>query len=263
MAADGPAIKRAVPHAKLDVYHGFTPVYDAMAELYPGLNEIRRDLLRLLDETEKREGGVRFHGMVGHKRLAEGFAAAGVWMYPTETPETSCITAMKALAMGCLPVTSGYAVLGETLGGARFRSGACPETHRQQPVASVGVSTPRHLGDEEWRQSRADGQTARVRAVGAPAVFVEGGRARLDGSVPPRRPGEIRAAATRTRGSDVNRPSILFFTYYRVTPVGKDDVEASSLLMRVDLRLGVDEFDVHLVNLWSAAGAGGGVRVRP
>jgi len=132
-----PAIKRAVPHARLDVYHGFTPVYDAMAQLYPGLNEIRRDVLRLLDDIEKREGGVCFHGMVGHHRLAEGFAGAGVWVYPTETPETSCITAMKALAMGCLPVTSGYAVLGETLGGRDFG-----------PVHAV-----KPIGTSRWRLS--------------------------------------------------------------------------------------------------------------
>jgi len=115
-----PSIRRAVPTAKLDIYHGFTPVYDGMAQVYPGLNQIRNDVLRLIDEAEQRGDGVRFHGMVGHKRLAEGFSAAGVWVYPTDTAETSCITAMKALAMGCLPVTSGYAALAETLGGRDF-----------------------------------------------------------------------------------------------------------------------------------------------
>jgi glycosyltransferase involved in cell wall biosynthesis len=107
-----PKIRRAVPTAKLDVYHGFTPVYDAMTAWYPGLGAMRQAVLDRLDQE-----GVAVHGFVGHDRLAEGFARAGVWVYPTETPETSCLTAMKALAMGCLPVTSGYAVLGETLGG--------------------------------------------------------------------------------------------------------------------------------------------------
>jgi len=107
-----PAIRRAVPSAKLDVYHGFTPVYDAMAVLYPGLVQIRDEVTRRLDQE-----GVTVHGFVGHDRLACGFARAGVWLYPTETRETSCITAMKALAMGCLPVTSGYAALSETLAG--------------------------------------------------------------------------------------------------------------------------------------------------
>ena len=107
-----PEIRRRVPGALLDVYHGFTAVYDDMAEQYPGLKYIKALCYQLLDQE-----GVTFHGMVGQDRLAEGFARAGVWLYPTECQETSCITAMKALAMGCLPVTSGYAVLGETLGG--------------------------------------------------------------------------------------------------------------------------------------------------
>jgi glycosyltransferase involved in cell wall biosynthesis len=110
-----PRIRRAVPTAKLDVYHGFDPVYDAMAEYYPSLREIEADVRRRLDQP-----GVTYFGMVGQDVLAEGFARAGIWTYPTETPETSCITAMKALAMGCLPVTSGYAVLGETLAGRDF-----------------------------------------------------------------------------------------------------------------------------------------------
>jgi glycosyltransferase involved in cell wall biosynthesis len=107
-----PEIRRRVPDAVLDVFYGFTPAYDDMAESFPGLKFIKAACLQLLDQP-----AVRFHGMVGHQELAEAFAASGVWLYPTDCRETSCITAMKALAMGCLPVTSGLAVLGETLGG--------------------------------------------------------------------------------------------------------------------------------------------------
>jgi glycosyltransferase involved in cell wall biosynthesis len=107
-----PAIRRRVPDAALDVYHGFTAIYDDMARAFPGLGYIKALVYQLIDQE-----GVTFHGMVGQDKLAEGFARAGVWAYPTECRETSCITAMKALAMGCLPVTTGYGALGETLGG--------------------------------------------------------------------------------------------------------------------------------------------------
>jgi glycosyltransferase involved in cell wall biosynthesis len=119
-----PYIRRSVPTARLDVYHGFTEVYDAMAGWYPGLLALKAAVLERLDQK-----GVTFHGMVGQDRLADGFARAGVWVYPTETPETSCITAMKALAMGCLPVTSGFAALGETLGGRDLGPG-----HPTKPI---------------------------------------------------------------------------------------------------------------------------------
>jgi glycosyltransferase involved in cell wall biosynthesis len=108
-----PKIRRRVPTAHLDVYHGFDSIYEYMARFYPGLHGIKRAVIRRINESE----GVTFHGMVGQDRLAEGFARAGVWLYPTETAETSCITAMKALAMGCLPITSGFGALTETLGG--------------------------------------------------------------------------------------------------------------------------------------------------
>jgi glycosyltransferase involved in cell wall biosynthesis len=110
-----PRIRRAVPAAKLDVYNGFTPVYEAMAALYPGLQLVKTRILPKLEQP-----GVTFHGMVGQDKLAEGFARAGVWVYPTTTRETSCITAMKALAMGCIPITSGIAGVGETLDGRDF-----------------------------------------------------------------------------------------------------------------------------------------------
>lgn len=110
-----PEVRRRVPDAALDVYNGFTAIYDDMARFYPGLTYIKARVYELLEQTAPH--GVTFHGMVGQDRLAESFARAGVWAYPTECRETSCITAMKALAMGCLPVTSGYGVLGETLGG--------------------------------------------------------------------------------------------------------------------------------------------------
>jgi glycosyltransferase involved in cell wall biosynthesis len=125
-----PRIRRCVPTAHLDIYHGFDPIYEYMARFFPGLRAIKRAVLRRIDESE----GVTFHGMVGQDHLAEGFARAGVWLYPTETPETSCITAMKALAMGCLPVTSGFGALTETLGGRDLGP-----THPSKPISKSKI----------------------------------------------------------------------------------------------------------------------------
>jgi glycosyltransferase involved in cell wall biosynthesis len=121
-----PLIRHNVPDAKLDIYNGFTPVYEEMARYYDGLSEMKETILERIARSE----GVTFHGMVGQDLLAEGFARSGVWLYPTETPETSCITAMKALAMGCLPVTSGYGALTETLGGRDLGP-----IHEEKPIS--------------------------------------------------------------------------------------------------------------------------------
>jgi glycosyltransferase involved in cell wall biosynthesis len=109
-----PAVRARIPEARLDVFHGFTTAYADATRLWPGLEHIKEQVLRLLDRLAPQ--GVTFHGMVGQDQLAEGFARAGVWAYPTHCCETSCITAMKALAMGCLPVTTGHCALRETLG---------------------------------------------------------------------------------------------------------------------------------------------------
>ena len=151
-----PAIRRRVPGAWLDVYNGFTPIYDDMAKDFPGLNYIRVRVLQLLDQP-----GVTFHGMVGQDVLAKGFARAGVWAYPTDCAETSCITAMKALAMGCLPVTTGYAALSETLGG-RDLGPVHPERPfskscwRQRRFAHCLVRAIENGSLPEWRAKRLE-----------------------------------------------------------------------------------------------------------
>jgi len=52
--------------------------------------------------------GVIYHGSVDHQQLSEAFSGAGFLLYPTRYPETSCITVMRAMALGVLPITSRY-----------------------------------------------------------------------------------------------------------------------------------------------------------
>jgi glycosyltransferase involved in cell wall biosynthesis/tetratricopeptide (TPR) repeat protein len=115
-----PKILREIPDAELDVFYGFTKYWD---EHMSGAAERRRwreGVERLLRDTR----GVRYHGMVPQHQLAQAFSQAHFWLYPTSFPEVSCITAMKAQAMGAIPATSGYAALAETqLGGVTLGQG--------------------------------------------------------------------------------------------------------------------------------------------
>ncbi|GMH48034.1 hypothetical protein TL16_g00200 [Triparma laevis f. inornata] len=52
--------------------------------------------------------GVEYHGMVDHETLTKGYAEAGFVLYPTSYPETGCVTLMKAMSAGALPITSRY-----------------------------------------------------------------------------------------------------------------------------------------------------------
>lgn len=107
-------IREELPTATLDIYYGFTPHYKrAMAG-----SEYLRDLKNNVDGMVKslKDDGVTWHGMVSHDELHESMATTEFWLYPTAFYETSCITAMKCQALGCIPVTS------------RFPGSALPET---------------------------------------------------------------------------------------------------------------------------------------
>lgn len=99
-----PQIKAELPDANLDIYYGFTQVYLDMMKSLPHLRDLKTKIEGLLEKSES----VIWHGMVGQKKLAESMANTEFWLYPTSWPETSCITAMKCQAMGCIPITSRY-----------------------------------------------------------------------------------------------------------------------------------------------------------
>ena len=56
--------------------------------------------------------------MVSETELAQAYAAAGWYAYPSDKPETSGIALMKAQACGAVPITSGQlaSALPETVG---------------------------------------------------------------------------------------------------------------------------------------------------
>ena len=89
----------------LEVYYGFTKKFkewagQQMGAGFPGWMARMRSLLAA--------DGVRYVGLVDHTVLARAYARAGFSLYPTSYPETGCVSMMKAMAMGCVPVTSRF-----------------------------------------------------------------------------------------------------------------------------------------------------------
>ncbi len=110
-----PAIRERVPDAVvhgaygLDTWLTFAKQRGDAAELA----EIDR-YQRTIDEAQ-RAGFLVWHGKVTQKKIAELFLSAKIWAYPTDFPETSCISAMEAMAAGAVPVCTRRAALGETV----------------------------------------------------------------------------------------------------------------------------------------------------
>jgi glycosyltransferase involved in cell wall biosynthesis len=91
------------------VFYGFL-VFDAIHKNNPGRQKFKNQVMSLM-----RQDGITYHGRVGHNALHYEMAKSGIWAYPTDFTEISCITAMKAQALGAVPVCTTLAALDETV----------------------------------------------------------------------------------------------------------------------------------------------------
>lgn len=98
-----------VPEAELHVYYGFE-IFDIMHRDNPERMRWKEQVLGLMNQP-----GIIYHGRVGHEELNKAYNSSGVWAYSTDFTEISCISAMKAQALGAIPVTMTLAALDETV----------------------------------------------------------------------------------------------------------------------------------------------------
>jgi len=103
-----PYVRENVPDATLDVAYGWN-LFDVSPR--GGTEEgqqWKEKMVKLLDQD-----GVKEHGRLNSEEVAKLYNKADVWAYPTDFPEIDCITATKAMAAGCVPITTDYAVMKE------------------------------------------------------------------------------------------------------------------------------------------------------
>ena len=98
--------------------------------------------------------GIVYHGRVGHDALHYQLSKSGIWAYPTDFQEISCISAMKAQACGSIPVVTNYAALQETVrNGLRVDVDiTSPEGQEEYVKVLVGL-----LKDENKQKEIRDG----------------------------------------------------------------------------------------------------------
>ena len=106
--------------AKLKIYYGFSDSFVRHGRMTRGAEVFDRWLIHMKGMLGALEGkGVEYVGMVDHETLTVGYADAGFVLYPTTYPETGCVTLMKAMASGAVPITSKFkqSTLPELTGG--------------------------------------------------------------------------------------------------------------------------------------------------
>ncbi|KAA0150319.1 hypothetical protein FNF29_05331 [Cafeteria roenbergensis] len=111
-----PRIRAAIPHARLEVFYGFTRGFHAYIQALMGEEAAGQWIAQtkqMLDQP-----GITLRGMVSSADLATAYRRASFFAYPTAFRETGCIALVKAMALGALPITSRFpeSVLPELVG---------------------------------------------------------------------------------------------------------------------------------------------------
>jgi glycosyltransferase involved in cell wall biosynthesis len=100
-------IKTALPQAILRIYYGFTPsVIDRLQAQWGqvAFQQWYEHMIKMINTLP----GIEYYGAVDHSTLVIAYAQAGFLLYPSDFPETACITLMRAMAAGIIPITSQY-----------------------------------------------------------------------------------------------------------------------------------------------------------
>jgi len=104
-----PEIKKQVPDVTLRIFYGWN-LFDFVHANNPERQAWKKKINEMMNQD-----GITHVGRVGHKELEKAIKESGIWAYPTDFGEISCISAMKAQCWGAIPVVSDYAALKETV----------------------------------------------------------------------------------------------------------------------------------------------------
>ena len=104
-----PDILKEVPDAELSIFYGWN-LFDLGYSDNPERMAWKEKMTGLMGQP-----GIRHLGRISHAEVALQNKEAGIWAYPTHFGEISCITAMRAQALGAVPVVIDYGAVSETV----------------------------------------------------------------------------------------------------------------------------------------------------
>lgn len=134
---------KEVPDADLHIFYGFN-VFDALSKGNPANQQWKQEIIKMMKQP-----GISYHGRVGHEALHYELSRTGIWAYPTDFEEISCISAMKAQACGAIPVVTNFAALEETVKNG-VKVDVDIQTEEGQEEYTKALITA--LKNEEWQK---------------------------------------------------------------------------------------------------------------
>lgn len=102
-------IKEQVPEAKMVWcygWHNWENVHENNPKMMAWRDQINADMAA---------AGIENRGRLTQKEVAKLYLEANIMLYPTEFAEIDCITVKKAQAAGCIPVTTDFGALDESV----------------------------------------------------------------------------------------------------------------------------------------------------
>lgn len=98
-------IKKSIPTAELHIYYGFTSIIITNLKKSMGINQFN-SWYSYIQIMLQQDNSIIYHGHVDHHTLNIAYRHAGFLLYPTTYQETGCITVLRAMSGGCIPITS-------------------------------------------------------------------------------------------------------------------------------------------------------------
>lgn len=106
-----------------DAYRGLNHLIDMMPDIkqkYPETTLVIYTRLEHIEDNTmqkiKSMDYVSLNSRVSQDKIKDEYLKSDVWLYPTDFSETYCITALEAMAAGCLVASVKYAGLADTVG---------------------------------------------------------------------------------------------------------------------------------------------------
>lgn len=122
-----PDVLKADPKATLDIAYGWM-LWDKSPDAQSKKGQQWKTKIQKLME----QPGITHHGRVSNEEVARLYLRADIWAYPTDFPEIDCMTATKAMAAGCVPITTSYAAMAERNQGIMIEGSADNPQVRQK-----------------------------------------------------------------------------------------------------------------------------------
>lgn len=102
-------VKEEVPEARLKWAYGWE-IFDNSFSTNKDMMAWKRDTVRAMEEA-----GIENMGRLSQKECAKLYLEGNILAYPTEFAEIDCITVKKAQACGCMPITTDFGALDESV----------------------------------------------------------------------------------------------------------------------------------------------------